>query len=710
MNSFAVESGGWQRGMVKRAQRLLVEKPAERCRPSIPLRQAATVIVVLLVLFWTVAPGWAATGAASTTAAEKLPTLTTAKEIHDLTLFDARRRYPVHLQLMCLACFPDWHGFFAYDGISGIFVEQKNQALLGAAIHPGVLLDVVGVTGPGDYAPIVDQATIRVLGERPLPPARLVDMNQLTSGIEDGQWLAFDGTVRSAQIREGMLNLWISSGQLQMEVGTSTGNKTDFSWLVHARVRVHGTTGPIFNQRGRIIAMSVYAPSPDYIQILQPAPTDPFSIPLSPVNRVFDYMPGAGSDRLVRIRGVVTARWGQTVFLTDGIQSAGILGNEINTLKPGDVVEAVGYPSLGDATHTMQGAIFKLIDTAPVPVPKTVNVADVLTGNFEGDLVRLNGRLIGLQETTDQMTLLVDQGGAVFSAILPRELNEQPFNGLRNGSRIQLTGICVISETKASRHYRLPKAFQILLRTPEDVVVLQQPSWWTASHTLVVMILALTGILIVLGWVVALRRQVYRQTTLLRESEERFRHMALHDGLTGLATRLLLQDRMDVAMESARRHQTGLALLMMDLDKFKEINDTFGHQAGDEVLRVTADRLLEAVRKSDTVARIGGDEFVVLLPDVLEAQIAERIAANIVEKMTAPVEYSGVVAQVSVSIGICAVSVDNLDSDALMQGADTALYEAKAGGRNCYRVYSPDMKHARAADRKLQDAEAAATR
>jgi diguanylate cyclase (GGDEF)-like protein len=224
------------------------------------------------------------------------------------------------------------------------------------------------------------------------------------------------------------------------------------------------------------------------------------------------------------------------------------------------------------------------------------------------------------------------------------------------------------------------------------------------------MILALTGILIVRGWVVALRRQVYRQTTLLRESEERFRHMALHDGLTGLATRLLLQDRMDVAMESARRHQTGLALLMMDLDKFKEINDTFGHQAGDEVLRVTADRLLEAVRKSDTVARIGGDEFVVLLPDVLEAQIAERIAANIVEKMTAPVEYSGVVAQVSVSIGICAVSVDNLDSDALMQGADTALYEAKAGGRNCYRVYSPDMKHARAADRKLQDAEAAATR
>jgi diguanylate cyclase (GGDEF)-like protein len=667
------------------------------------------VIVVLLALLWSVAPGWAA-GAAPTMMAEKLPTLISAGEVHDLTSFDARRRYPVHLRVTCVVCFAHWHGFFVSDGSSGVFVEMKNQALLTSAIHSGQLLDIVGVTGPGDYAPIVDQATVRVIREVPLPPARLVSIDRLTSGIEDGQWVAFEGTVRSAEIREGMLNLVVASGRMQIGVATTLDNKTDFNWLVHARVRISAGTGPVFNKRGQILGVNAYAPSQKSIQILQPAPADPFSIPLSPVSRVFDYVPGAGSDHLVRIRGVVTARWGQTVFISDSIQGVSVLSNEMVALKPGDLVEAVGFPSLGDTSHTIEGATFKQFGTAPVPVLKSLTVEEALSGNFDGELVRMDGRLIGQQVATDQTTLLVDQGGTVFSAILPRELKEQLLTGLQDGSRIQLTGICVISETKTSRHYRLPTAFQILLRTPGDVVVRQQPSWWTASHTLVVLLMALTGICVVLGWVVALRRQVYLQTILLRESESRFRHMALHDSLTGLATRVLLQDRLKAAVETARRHRAGIALLMVDLDKFKQINDTYGHQFGDEVLCATADRLLEVVRKSDTVARIGGDEFVVLLPDVQEMQIAERIAANIVEKMATPVESGGVVAPVSVSVGVCSVSVDNLDSDALMQGADTALYEAKAGGRNCFRVFTPGMSYARATDRKLQDAEAAATR
>jgi diguanylate cyclase (GGDEF)-like protein len=637
------------------------------------------------------------------TSAEKLPTLTTAKEIHDLSLFDAKRRYPVHLQAFCLFCFPDWHGFFAHDGVSGIFVEQKNQALLGTAIHPGVLLDIVGVTGPGDYSPIVDQATLRVIGERPLPPARLVSIDRLTGGAEDGQWLAFEGIVRSARINNLMVDFVISSGRLQIEVGTARNNKTDFSWLVHARVRVSGSTGPIFNQRGQIIGMGVYSPSLDYLQILQPPPADPFSIPLSPVNRVYDYTPGSGSEHPVRIRGVVTARWGKTVFITDGDHSASILNIEMTTLKPGDVVEAVGYPSLGDASHTMEDAIFKQLGTAPLPLPRSVSAADALSGNYEGDLIRLNGRLIGQQEATDQTTLLIDTSGAVFSAVLPRGLKEQSLINLRNGSRIQLTGICVISETKASRNYRLPTGFQILLRSPEDVVVLEKPTWWTPVHAALVLALALTGTLGVLVWVMFLRRRLQKQTKQmreqadllreqtqqLRESEERFRHMALHDNLTGLATRLLLQDRMDVAMESARRHKTGLTLLMVDLDKFKEINDTFGHQAGDEVLRVTANRLLEAVRKSDTVARIGGDEFIVLFSELSDAQIAERTAGNMVKTLAAPIAYEGRDLPVSVSIGVCTNSGVELDADALLKNADEALYRAKAGGRDCYRVFTP---------------------
>jgi diguanylate cyclase (GGDEF)-like protein len=175
---------------------------------------------------------------------------------------------------------------------------------------------------------------------------------------------------------------------------------------------------------------------------------------------------------------------------------------------------------------------------------------------------------------------------------------------------------------------------------------------------------------------------------LLRESENRFRHLALHDGLTGVATRLLLQDRMGVAVESARRHQTGLAVLMLDLDRFKEINDSLGHLAGDEVLRVTAERVVGAVRKGDTVARLGGDEFIVLLPNLNDAHLAEGIAAKIVKILAVPISFEETKIPVSVSVGVCTATAGELDAEMLLKNADDALYRAKASGRNCFYVYT----------------------
>jgi len=201
---------------------------------------------------------------------------------------------------------------------------------------------------------------------------------------------------------------------------------------------------------------------------------------------------------------------------------------------------------------------------------------------------------------------------------------------------------------------------------------------------------ALAATLLVLAWVVVLRKRVEQQTILLRESEEQFRHLALHDALTGLATRLLLRDRLDTAVDAAKRRQTGLALLMVDLDKFKDINDTFGHHAGDEVLRVTADRLLAAVRKADTVARFGGDEFVILLADLRDPRIAEIIASKIVKNLAAPISFGELTLPVSVSVGVCWASAKELDAEELTKCADAALYQAKESGRNRYRVFAPD--------------------
>jgi diguanylate cyclase (GGDEF)-like protein len=226
------------------------------------------------------------------------------------------------------------------------------------------------------------------------------------------------------------------------------------------------------------------------------------------------------------------------------------------------------------------------------------------------------------------------------------------------------------------------------MRSPADVTILERPSWWTPAHTVELLALALGVTLAVLGWVVVLRRRVEQQALLLRESEGRFRHMALHDALTGLATRVLLHDRLSVALERARRRNTDLAVLMVDLDRFKEVNDTYGHHAGDEILRVAAKRLLLTVRKEDTVARLGGDEFVVLLLDLPELQAASAIAAKIVETLALPIPFEGVKVPVSVSVGVCSFTGEDIDAEALMRNADAALYRAKERGRNCFEVFT----------------------
>lgn len=226
-----------------------------------------------------------------------------------------------------------------------------------------------------------------------------------------------------------------------------------------------------------------------------------------------------------------------------------------------------------------------------------------------------------------------------------------------------------------------------LMRSPADLIVVQQPSWWMPVHASLPLTLALCGILLALGWVTILRRRI-------RLCEERCRQLAQQDALTGLATLLVLEDRLGVALEAAKRHSAGLALLMLDIDRFRHINDTRGHHAGDEVLRVTAGRILQAVRKSDTVARMGGDGFVVLLPDLIDPHAAENVATKLLPLLAAPVPFAHDELTVSVSIGVCVAAPGELDAEELLKKVDIALSRAKAKGKNRLEVFLPGMAEA----------------
>jgi signal transduction histidine kinase/CheY-like chemotaxis protein len=445
-----------------------------------------------------------------------LPTLATAGAVHNLTPAQAKLGYPVHFEAVCVFCFPGWYGLFAHDGVKGIWVERKDQVALPPTIHTGTRLDIKGVTGAGEYSPIVDQATLTILGEAALPPARPVSLGQLGTGSEDGQWISFEGTVRSAEIRDAMLCLIVGSGRLQIEVRTLERSERVYSRLIDAKVRVRGAAGPVFNQRGQLIDVNVYSPGLDNIEVLEAAPADPFSLPITKVRDIFGYVPGRSRDRRVRIHGMVEARWGLSVFITDGVLGASVLSSKLTSLQPGDIVDAVGFPVLGDNAQTIQDAIFRRLGTAPLPAPHLISAKDALTGDHEGDLVRIDGRVIEQYRTAEQYTFLLNAGDTVFSAILPADMADQALDGLRSGSRVRLTGVCTIPETQATRHFRVPKSFQILLRSAADVRVLQRASWWTPEHALYSFALTVLIALGALSWIFALRRRVQRQTATIQ--------------------------------------------------------------------------------------------------------------------------------------------------------------------------------------------------
>ena len=175
----------------------------------------------------------------------------------------------------------------------------------------------------------------------------------------------------------------------------------------------------------------------------------------------------------------------------------------------------------------------------------------------------------------------------------------------------------------------------------------------------------------------------------LRKAKEKADAMATHDPLTGLPNRLLLEDRIGRAIEVAKRNKGGCGVLFLDLDDFKHVNDAFGHFAGDALLREVARRLVGALRKSDTVARVGGDEFIVLAPELDSRERAGEVAQKLLTAMARePFLAPGKPSTVSVSIGVALYPTDGTDAHDLIAHADAALYEAKRAGRNGYSVFA----------------------
>ena len=176
-----------------------------------------------------------------------------------------------------------------------------------------------------------------------------------------------------------------------------------------------------------------------------------------------------------------------------------------------------------------------------------------------------------------------------------------------------------------------------------------------------------------------------------KSAEDRLSYLAQHDELTGLPNRTLFNDRLNQAMIDTERHDRLLAVVFLDLDRFKNINDTLGHEAGDLLLQGVAGRLLEAVRRGDTVARLSGDEFTIVLADMAHVDDAARVAQKILDAFARPLRVAGRDLFVSVSLGVTLYPLDTSDAQELLRNADIAMYRAKEHGRNNFQFYAAEM-------------------
>jgi diguanylate cyclase (GGDEF)-like protein len=589
----------------------------------------------------------------------------------------------VHFVGMVTAVSGYARSFFIQDSTAGVDVEQSD-----IEVHVGDRVDLSGVTGPGHFAPIVVATHVRILGTGALPPARRVVHADLMGGEQDSQRIEIEGVVRTVSSLnvygkpELVLILDIGGGTVRvllLDNGRGlSGN------LVDATVRLQGVCISDFNERRQFVGAGLLVPSSSDLKILQPAVADPFSIPLSSIRNVLQF--GRTRHR-VRISGVVTYQdSGHFLYLQE--DSDGIRIQTSSNLKiiPGQRVEAVGFPLMGDYSPVLSDGYIRVTGDQQPVTPAVIDASKVLDRpgefthvEFDQQLVQLQGKITDSRMQVGQRVWTLVSNGIVFDVLLPQTLGHADSgDDLRIGSVLRVTGICAVNVG----FDRNPTSFSILLRSPQDIVVLKRGSWWTAGHLLVLSAALFSAIVLAAIWVSMLRIRVRQQTRIIVESEQKFRFLATHDGLTQLLNRNTVIAELTAVVDAAKDRSVDFSVLIVDLDHFKSINDTFGHPAGDTVLRECAGRLAGAIRKSDLIGRYGGEEFLIVLlglKGALSVDACERVLLAVSES---PVMLSDRGISVTCSIGVSAWSGGPSTAEHLIADADRALYRAKANGRN----------------------------
>ena len=474
--------------------------------------------------------------------ADKLPILTRVEQIRKLRPEEAARGYAVKIRgvITMDAPAPD---FFVQDGTAGIYVEGNTTQRF---VHTlGRFVEIDGVTGPGKFAPVIREQKFRDLGTGNLPQAHLFQFPEIADGQQDSQWIRMRGIVRSAAMdrsswRETALALRVASGGGEFNVRVPVQREPNLSTWIDSEVLIEGVCGSLYNANRQLTGILFYVPRPSFIQIEAQAP----EVPLS---GLLLFSPSEGGRHRVRVRGVVEyQQLGKSLFLQGEGKGLRVQSPQNTPVDVGDVVEVIGFPAMGESTPILEDAAFQRVGQHSTPQSIPLALEEPWE-RYDGELVTTDAKLVNRTTQLDGLRLLLQHGELIFDATLPSGTSTGLLSSIPLNSEVRVSGVCLV---RSGGLWQIPQSFRLLLRSPEDVVLLKKASWWTLRHTLWLLAITAGTLLIVLVWMMVLRRRVREQMEIIRQKlrssavlEERNRiarelHDTLEQELAGITLQL----------------------------------------------------------------------------------------------------------------------------------------------------------------------------
>ncbi len=728
--------------------------------------------------------------------------ITHIKELKKLTNAEAAKGLPVAIEATVTHARPSEKNLFVAEDGFGIYLRFGDDI----GLLPGDRVAITGKTA-SSFRPIVTPSSVRFLAHGALPIPRHAEFPELIRADLDCQYVQISGHVLSAALDDSepyhslRIRIKVPGGTVEGIIANPGELRAEE--LLDADVSLTGVAGGAFDSKMQMAGVWLDMNSWRDLAILHRPASDSWSLPLIPMDNVIDNYRFSNESKRVRINGTLAYfEPGALAVVEQSGRSMLVKTDSTLPLHAGVGVEATGFPAITAEIVQLEDGQLRAAAQAVQVEPAKIDWESASVGQYAYNLVAMEGEVVGLVHDSRVDLFIVLSDGHLFSATL-RHSSSDASNRVSGsvtptvGSRVKVIGVC-FAET--GNHWRDRLWFDIHMRSLADVVVLQQPSWWTVRRLAYVITFLSAIILIAVIWAGLLDRQLRKQTAIsARQSEEdairerrlarqeqqrsrilelisssaplskvlqeiqtmissrlygascRFeltaslgegarlecpadpaivcrklfsrdgatvglllvtplrhisseaeisdamvagarlaelaidtrrlysdlRHRSEHDLLTDIPNRFSMEKRLDQLMQSARRSEAVFGLIYVDLDRFKQINDRYGHRIGDLYLQEVTRRMKLQLRGGDMLARIGGDEFIALVPILRGRADAEEIAVRLERCFDEPFDLEGYRLHGSASVGLAVYPADGSSEEDLQHAADAAMYAHK---------------------------------